>query len=396
MKARITRPGRVARLRPVTVLVVDDEPVSRRTFELHLRALGCQVRSAASATEALEALEAHEDIGLLLTDWMMPGMDGIELCRRARALPRERYLYILMLTSRSEKNDLVEAIEAGADAFLTKPLFAPELQAQIRVALRIIDLEERYHSDLVAAETVQRAMLPTRCPRLAGFDCDWIFDSCSKVAGDMFNVFALDDTHVGMYVLDVSGHGVPAALISVSISRALSPGPGGVVGNGHGIRNPGEVAAELNRRFPLMAESGRFFTLLYGVLDVPRGEFRFVRAGHPMPLLVKDTVIIDERPPSPPLGVYDDIVFREESLALRPGEQVWLYTDGVVEAMDAEGEPFGLERVAEILLEHRDRGIRAASVALRERLGTFRGDLPRHDDVTVVGAGLSQGGAESS
>jgi sigma-B regulation protein RsbU (phosphoserine phosphatase) len=391
----------------VRVLVADDQRFWRERTEEILRAAGHEVCCTESAEAAWQALCDDPRIAVLLTDWEMPGTSGVELCRRARAAVRDFYLPILILTSRASREDLVAALDAGADAFVRKPFEAPELLAQLRVAERFLKLEAklerrigelraakgRIERDLAHAATVQRALLPAAPPRLAGADFAWLYEPSAQLGGDVFNVFALDSRHVGLYVLDVSGHGTSAALHSVSLTHVLRPpahgagllrrpGPGGVAE----LPSPAEVAAELNRRFPLMEISGHYFTFLYGILELDTRRLRYVRAGHPPLIHIRGgEARACEQGGDVPVGVSEDAFYRDLELALEPGDALVLLTDGVLETLNEEGEEFGLPRVLEALGGGAERSIQRTVAALALALEEFRKQEPRRDDVTVVG-----------
>jgi sigma-B regulation protein RsbU (phosphoserine phosphatase) len=391
------------------VLVADDQGFWRGALSDLLASRGHTVVCAADGQDALAQLRSDPAIDLMLTDWVMPGLAGPELCRRARELDRGRYLPIILLTSRSDREDLASALEAGADAFLRKPFAEAELLAQLRVAERVLLLEaglgarieeletarRRIDRDLSAAAEVQRALLPAEPPAIPGLACAWHFETCAQLGGDLFNVLALSPDHVGVYVLDVSGHGTSAALHAVSLAHALHPhaqqgglllGPEGPAGAGVPLA-PSEVAAELNRRFPLIERSGQYVTFLYGVLELSSRRFRWVRAGHPPPIrLGPDGAAQCDGPAGIPIGVTADAAWRDGELVLRPGEGVLLVTDGALEARDPRGEAFGLPRLLEAA--GRDGSIQTVVNGLRDALHGFRKHAPRRDDVTLAGLKL--------
>ncbi len=391
--------------------MVDDDRLCRSLLQDALCGWGHEVLCAEDGAQAWERLEADRAISLVITDWVMPRLDGLELCRRIRAAEFSPYLPVLLSTSRNEEEEVAQGLAAGADAFLTKPLHLPTLRAQLRVAERILQLEERLESrlrclaeaherirrDLEAAAAVQRAHLPERPPSLGKLEFAWAYEACETLGGDMFNVFRLDESHVGIYVLDVSGHGTAAALLSVSLSRALVPHPqqGGILKQPrpappyYEILAPAEVAAELNRRFPLIDEAGRFCTLLYGILDVASHRFRYVSAGHPDPIVVLGEHRLAQRGAGgPPIGVLQDAGWEEIELQLAPGSRLLLYTDGASEAANERGERFGEERLLAAIAGARDGeapGIAGTIARLRAQLAAFGGGRPPHDDVTLLG-----------
>ena len=170
------------------------------------------------------------------------------------------------------------------------------------------------------AAAIQRSLLPEAPPQIPGLVFAWFYRACKQVGGDMFNVFRLSEDHVGVYVLDVSGHGTSAALHSVSLSQVLNPFPqqGGIMkragadGSPSTVTSPCEVAAELNRRFPLVAQSGQYFTFLYGILDLPTLRFCYVRAGHPGPIAVsRGRARFHDEGGGVPIGVVDDARLRK-------------------------------------------------------------------------------------
>ncbi|GMU54875.1 MAG: hypothetical protein AMXMBFR33_40210 [Candidatus Xenobia bacterium] len=264
------------------------------------------------------------------------------------------------------------------------------------------DLLRRFHevdrshrklkADLSAAGRMQRALLPQHPPRLPAVEVGWMFTACSHVAGDMFNVFALDERRLGVWVLDVSGHGVPAALLSVTVSRVLHPNPrqGGLLRRpklgapgGSELVSPAQVARELNRRYPQSHVAGLYFTLVYGILDTVSGTFTYVRCGHPPPLLATSGQVraIDSEG-CLPLGILDSSEFHDEVVQLSPGDRLILYTDGVTECSGPDGE-FGEERLQAILAGRRGRGAVALMETLKAELARHSSGRPRDDQTAV-------------
>ena len=297
------------------VLVAEDDPVSRHHLERMLERWGHEVVGVASGEEAWERFQS-ERFPLVISDWVMPGMDGLELLARIREREEVPYTYVILLTVKREKTDLVAGLEAGADDFLSKPFDAGELGARLHAGERIARLQhqladrnarletayedlaavnQRMTEDLEAAARIQQSLLPTVTPRFAGHTFAWRFEPCQELAGDILNVFPLDDRHAAFYLLDVSGHGVQAALLSVTLSRVLVPAPvqsSLLVRSGREIVPPVAVAQQLNERFARGATTGQFFTLVYGVLDVETERLDYVSAGHPGPVLMRPKLAI--------------------------------------------------------------------------------------------------------
>ena len=186
-------------------------------------------------------------------------------------------------------------------------------------------------------------------PRVSGTDFAWIYRPCDELAGDGLNIIPLDDENVALYILDVSGHGVASALLSVTLSRLLSPPSdpssilirNGNVSNRFKITPPADVAAHLNRLFPFDSATEQFATMVYGILNAATGEFRYVSAGHPGPVHLPrgtDPVILES--PGSPIGLATE-AYEERLIRLEYGDRLYLYSDGVPDAMNPTGQPFG-------------------------------------------------------
>ena len=395
------------------VLIVDDDPLILKVLRTYLQQWGHEVAEAQDGEAALQHLQTDSRLRLVVTDWVMPEMDGLELCRRARGLDRPAYLHIIMLTARTEPDDLLAGMEAGADAFLTKPLNAAQLQAQIRVAQRLADLEgeldrrlrelhfsnERMTQGLAAAAEIQQSLLPRTSPEVPGFQFAWHFSPCDELAGDMFNVFRLDEDHIGLYILDVTGHGVAASLLSVGLSHALSPLPSeaGLLKQRleqppfYRILSPRVVARELNERFIPRHASRQFFTFLYAILNCRERRLTFTRAGHPGPLRRRaDEVDRHDDGGGPPIGVMEDAVFDQQTVDLEPGDLVLAYTDGLVETRNASGEVFGERRLRRLLQEAPRGDVQGAIDGICQAVQAFGAPGTQRDDVTLLGLALDE------
>jgi sigma-B regulation protein RsbU (phosphoserine phosphatase) len=256
---------------------------------------------------------------------------------------------------------------------------------------------ERMRADLEAAAAIQRSLLPARGLAVRGLQVGWGFCPSETLAGDLLNVFNLDADHVGMYVLDVTGHGVRAAMYSLSLHQALSPYPGPTSllfhqsdWETHEIVPPAEVATELARSFPFDPRTGRYVTLLYGILRRSTREFRFVSAGHPAPILVPPVGPIRELAhPGYPIGLAPQTPYEDVSIVLDPGSRLYLYTDGLVEARSPGGEMYDLDRLLDGLERQRARSL---DESIGHALGTVKrwsGAERPGDDISLLGIELA-------
>lgn len=399
-----------------SLLVVDDNPASAALLARLFTARGYQVTTSGDGREAL-GLFRRQPFDLILLDITMPGANGFAVLEAVRAAHPPTELPIIMATAHGQSEDIVRALDLGANDYVTKPYDFSVILARARTQLalkrsaeeqtrlerrlaqRNEELAEvnrklaaangRMKRDLLAAARIQEALLPHDLPRLPGVAFAWSFEPCEELAGDTLNIFPLDRDHVALYLLDVSGHGVAAALLSVTLHHFLSPAGGGAPVPGESgpenlLASPADVADYLNRRFAWEPETEQYFTMIYGTLDLRSGDFRYVCAGHPGPALVApegDAVLLDAT--SLPVGVGPG-AYEERSLRLAPGARLYLYSDGLTDAVGDGGEMYGKARLLDAVA--RDRGL-----ALEDSVPALLSDVHRwnaggrpHDDISVL------------
>jgi phosphoserine phosphatase RsbU/P len=341
--------------RPASILVVDDTAANLQVLTGMLKDRGYKVRPVPSGKLALLAA-LRDPPDLILLDINMPDMNGYEACERLKADDQLRGIPVIFISALTEPLDKVKAFGIGGVDYLTKPFQMEELHARVETHLKIrrlqIELEEtnsqlakanrRMSRDLKAAAKIQETFLPHEVPHVLGTDFAWIYRPCDELAGDGLNVVPLGDDKVGLYVFDVSGHGVASALLSVTLSRLLSPASDpcsilirdGGVGGTFGITPPAEVVARLNRLFPFDPATEQLTTMAYGILNATTGEFRYVSAGHPGPVHLTPSanpVILESQ--GFPIGLADD-PYEERSVCLGAGDRLYVYSDGVSKALD--------------------------------------------------------------
>ena len=204
--------------------------------------------------------------------------------------------------------------------------------------------------DLKLAARVQQALLPPASLQLEGLDIASVMSPCTDLAGDAVGVLRLPRRQVGLYMLDVSGHGVGAALLSFTLNHMLSPAAEGALliedsGQGLGVVAPSRVAERLNRQFP-MDRTRQYFTLVYGVFDPAHGRFSYVIAGHPAPIVLPRLgPAVPLQGGGLPIGMIEHATFNDEAVTLQPGDRLYFYTDGVIEALNESEQEFGHARL---------------------------------------------------
>ena len=390
---------------PANILVVDDTPANLQVLAGMLKDRGYKVRPVPSGKLALLAAE-RDPPDLILLDINMPEMNGYEVCEYLKADTKLKGIPVIFISALTEQLDKVKAFAIGGVDYLTKPFQMEELHARVETHLklrrlqleleeanaRLAKINERMSRDLKAAAKIQETFLPRDLPRVPGMDFAWIYRPCDELAGDGLNIIPLGDGRFGLYVLDVSGHGVASALLSVTLSRLLSPPPDPssiLIQNGKGgdpidVKSPAVVAAHLNSLFPFDAATEQLTSMVYGILNTATGEFRYVSAGHPGPvhlsssalpaILESDGFLI---------GLADD-TYEERSVRLKQGDRLYLYSDGVPEAMNPAGEQFGNARLLAAIGQARSETLQMSVVFILEEISRWHGSASPQDDISIV------------
>jgi sigma-B regulation protein RsbU (phosphoserine phosphatase) len=395
------------------ILIADDEGSIRLFLKRVLRKLDYEVLETSNGAEAWDTLQ-REKVKLVITDWLMPEMDGIELCQKIRNAKFPYYTYIIILTSKDAKDELIEGMEAGADDFMVKPFNVDELTVRVRAGERIIKLEEQLErqnetlsetnkklneayttikNDLEAAAKVQTSLLPKSESIASKIEFDWLFMPSAILAGDIFNYFRLDNEHVGFYLLDVAGHGIPAAMLSFTLCKLLSPND--LKNNPlkkmiekppyYEIITPDKVMQDLNQRFQTDDDTMQYFTMIYCLVNLITGKTKMAQAGHPHPLLLKH----GQQPEfigqgGYPIGILPEAEFDEYHLQLNPGDRLMLYSDGITECTNKEMEPFSENRLIQTIGKANNSSLKEMIRKTELELRTWRGDDEFQDDVTLL------------
>jgi sigma-B regulation protein RsbU (phosphoserine phosphatase) len=391
-----------------SVLIVDDDQMNSTGLARRLQGNGYTVSVAESGRKAIELL-GDGDFDLVLLDIMMPRMSGLEVLKFLRRVDSLLDLPIIMVTAKGESEDMVEALELGANDYVTKPLDFPVVLARIRTQLalrravtRVMELEmklaarnQEVEATVKVAATnerlsvrdvpawIQQALLPSLPKELPGARFACVLKLCGPPAGSHLNVFRLDNQHLGLCVLDTSGQGSAAALLAVTISHQLERLACPLSGSRYGSLSPVQVAGHLSQHFSRAAEE-KVFTFLYGILDLDTGKFRFVSAGHPGPIhLPRDAQPVRLEVVGLPVGLGAGS-YHEQAVSLLPGDRLMLYIDGVTEARNADGEHFGMQRLLDTLELTRRSPLDQSLDALVDSIERWRNDTPRYHDISLL------------
>jgi len=386
------------------ILVVDDNPVNRTLLKRILEKEGYRVLEAEDGEAAMEAV-LREPPDLVLLDIMMPRMDGYAVCEALAKNPRTVNIPVIFLSARTRPEDKIKGLNLGGADYVTKPFDKGEILARVRVHLKIrrltLDLMDanrelrekqiRLDDDLRAAAEIQKSLLPPAAVTFMGIETGWRFIPSYRIGGDLFNIFSLDENHVGIYMLDVSGHGVPAAMVAVSAYQMLNSRPGYLLKKSiqpppyYEIVSPSEVLAALNREFP-MERFDKFFTLSYVIVNLNNGHLRYSNAAHPPPVLLrKDGAVELLKEGGTVIGLGEGFIFEEGEATLFPGDRLFAYTDGIPEYRNADGEFYGEDRFLRSLEDFRGPGIGGHVDHIVDAMMAFGSGRSPEDDVSLFG-----------
>lgn len=341
------------------VLVVDDSRMQRRILSAQLARSGYEVIEAGSAEEGL-ALCAERAPDIVLSDWVMPGMNGLEFCRAFRDQNRASYGYFVLLTSKNDKNEVAQGLESGADDFLSKPVNGEELRARLAAGERILTMErelrqknrllraaqEAIERDLGEARKLQQSLIKERHRSFGAAEVTLMLRPSGHVGGDLVGFFPINARRVGLFGIDVSGHGIASALMTARIAGYLSGSSPeqnvALILSEFGIydgRPPAEVAQHLNTLILEEMETESYFTLIYADVDLVSGDVCLVQAGHPHPAVQRaDGTVEFLGQGGLPIGLLPMADYEQVTTVLAPGDRLFLMSDGITEAASPSGE----------------------------------------------------------
>lgn len=350
---------------PANVLLVDDTPANLQVLGGMLKDQGCVVRPVPSGKLALRFAEADPP-DIILLDIMMPEMDGYEVCRRLKETESLKNVPIIFISALQETIDKVKAFSAGGVDYISKPFQFEEVEARVRTHLNIrrlqvqLENQNRQLSELNQALWQSRNALESELAYAASYvvslipppikegavQTEWLYVPSAHLGGDTLGYHWIDDRHFALYLLDVSGHGVGPALLSVSVLNTLRtqslPDADFLF--------PDRVLAALNRRFPTKEQYGLYFTIWYGVFDLKNRRLRYASGGHPPALLVDSSRrAIDLDAQGVPVGLFADVPYCPVEVEIPHGSRVYVFSDGCYEIQKPDGEVGGRKEIIQYL-----------------------------------------------
>jgi sigma-B regulation protein RsbU (phosphoserine phosphatase) len=323
------------------VLVVDDAPANLQIVRSILKD-DYKIRVATSGAKALDLVNATPQPDLILLDVAMPEMDGYEVCQILKATPESRDIPVIFLTGKTEADDETKGFEVGAVDYIHKPFSPAVVKARVHTHLVLREAREQLarqllhiNSELEMAREIQLSILPQEIPRIKGLEITARYIPMSSVAGDFYDFIVVDDKHVGILVADVSGHGLPAALIASMLKVAFA------AQSPHAF-DPARVLAGLNQSLCGKFKH-HFVTAAYVFVDMERQSMSYAGAGHPPLLLWRTSAgsaseVVEN---GLLLGQFPKETYSAVRVPVEPGDKAVLYTDGILETKSPSEQEFG-------------------------------------------------------
>ncbi len=342
----------------VHILVIDDDNVTQLLLKRTLEKQGYQVTLASDGKEGLAKAKEIQP-ALIICDWMMPKMNGLEVCRQIKSISSLSTTFFILLTALDSVEDRVTGLNEGADDFLCKPIEINEIIARVRAGLRLHQLsqdlqqqKQLLETELAEAAAYVRSILPKPLKH-SGLNIDMRFIPSRDLGGDSFDYFWLDSEHLAIYLLDVSGHGLKASLPSLAVINLL---------RSQNLKDtnyyqPSSVLASLNQIFQMSDHDDKYFTIWYGVYNHKKRQLIYSTAGHPPGILLSklhSQNIVEQKLKTPgvPVGMFANAKYIDFSCVIPDCSSLYIFSDGIYEFEPRNGFYWGLDKFISLLKKH--------------------------------------------
>jgi len=380
---------------PIKILSVDDEPdmqeLLKQKFRKKIKSGEYEFHFANNGQEALQKLEEVRDIDFVLCDINMPVMDGLTFLGKAQEV-RNSILKTIMVTAYGDIDNIRKAMNNGAFDFLNKPINFEDLEITMQKTLEQISKEKASQSnheilvsiqkDLEIAKNIQLSLVPHSFPPFPNVKKIEIFatiDSAKMVGGDFYDYFFIDDEHLGFVIGDVSGKGISGAIFMAmtrTIVRTISQ---------KGI-DASKCMEDANNLICCESIDSMFVTVFYGILNINTGEVEYSNAGHCPPYILRNNGLLEKIPSTGDivLGIMDEMPYKMKKIKLEKGEEIFIFTDGVTEAMNVNDELFSEKRLEALLLTLHQKPIEEINKSVVKNVKEFAGKAEQSDDITTL------------
>lgn len=339
----------------VQILIIDDDPAIGQLLKRTLKSQGYEVTLTSDGKEGLAQARQLRP-ALVICDWLMPHINGLEVCRQIKATPELSTTFVILLTSLVSVEDRVMGLDAGADDFLCKPIEMYELKARVRAGLRLHQLssdlqmqKQRLEAELAEAAEYVCSILPAPITE-PPVTIDSRFIPSRQLGGDGFDYYWLDPDHLVIYLLDTSGHGLRAALPSLSVMNLLKSRAISTIN----YYQPSDVLKGLNETFQMTQRNDKYFTIWYGVYNRVKRQLIYSSAGHPPAVLFSGNSnrinqVTRLKTPGLPIGMFSDAKYIDAECEIEKSSSLYIFSDGIYEINQPDGTVWGLDSFIELI-----------------------------------------------
>lgn len=373
------------------LLIINDDDMIREMVHLALTPLGFKVFEAPEGITGLE-LSTTITPDLILLDIIMPYMDGYAVCKELKSNPKTKEIPVIFLSSLISPQEKIKGLELGAVDFINYTVDHKELAARVETHLKISALQKelktfneqlkekqkKLEDDLSAAAIIQRSVLPPANLTVPHLHFAWVSLPCGHIGGDLLNIIPLGNEHVALYILDVSGHDVPSALVTISVSQYFHQHAMFF----NSLSSPKNIIAALNKEYPI-ERFERYFTIFYAILNTQTGYLSYSSAGHPPSLLLQQnerfkllncggTII----------GFNNELPTEEGRENLKKGDKLVFYTDGIIELKNIDNAVYGFDRFCDLLESIKEKPVDVIVDTVMQSIKEFN-PTPQ-DDISLM------------
>ena len=374
------------------ILVVDDEPLNINIL-VELLKDRYKMMAAKNGRQALKAARSSNKPDLILLDIMMPDMDGYEVCRLLKEDENTKDIPVIFVSAMSETLDETKGFDVGAIDYITKPISPKTLESRVSTHLALTQQaselkeahaliqqqQQRMQNELNVARDIQLSMVPTVFPQDEAIDIFATLKPAREIGGDFYDAFMISNESLCLCVGDVSGKGAPAALF-MAMTKTL------IKSYASSDFSTASIMTRINDELCEGNDENLFVTVFLAILNIHTGELRFTNAGHNYPYIIKEdkSLVTLNQKHGPVVAAMDGLVYKEDVITLDKFDTLFLYTDGVTEAMNSEEELYSEKRLENFLLEHDCKDVETNVNLLMQDISDYENSADQTDDITVL------------
>ena len=375
-----------------TILIIDDTPANISLMSGLLQDQ-YKIKAATTGKKGLEIAMLKPQPDLILLDIMMPEMDGYEVCKVLKTNPQTVEIPVIFLTAKAESQDEEKGLKMGAVDYITKPVSPPIALTRIATHIdlyqqkrALVESQQALSEEIQEAALYIQSLLPKPLAN-EGIQSSWQHIPSSSLGGDAFGYHWIDDDHMAIFLIDVCGHGVGAAMLCISAinsirSESLTKTD---------FTSPASVLNGLNRAFPMEQQNLKYFTIWYGVYSPSNQTLSYASAGHPHAILLNSNNAQDKEDliklatKGVAIGCFEDVKYTESKVELKKHNKLYVFSDGVYEITNKKNEEMTLEEFTKLIQESFNATRKLQSKEIYSKIKELKNDKgPFVDDFSII------------